>query len=96
MNKVVLGTAIVAILVGVLVGYLGSGLWPAGPQRELQEAKASAARLEAQVGELRAEKDRIGAQLEAERARTSTTEADLRREKEMNAQLHLLVSHGRK
>jgi len=34
--------------------------------------------------------------LAAERARVEETSADLRREKEMNARLHLIVSQGRK
>ena len=95
MNRLMLGSAVIALLVGV-AGFLGSG-WRAGHlQRQLQDAQANAVRFEQQVGDLRAEKEVIAAQLTAERARAASTETDLRREKEMNARLHLLVSEGRK
>jgi hypothetical protein len=96
MNRIVLGSALIALLVGGGAGLLGSG-WRAGRlQGELQDAQANAARFERQVGELRVQNDQIGALLKAERARAQSTETDLQREKEMNARLHLLVSHGRK
>lgn len=95
MNRLVLGSALIALLVGI-AGFLGSG-WRTGRlQTDLQDAQANAVRFEQQVGELRAQNDQIGAQLKAERVRAETTETDLRREKEMNARLHLLVSEGRK
>lgn len=96
MNRIVLGSAIIALLVGGVAGFLGSG-WRSGSlQTQLQDAQANVARFEQQVGELRAQNDQIGAQLKAELARAQSTETDLRREKEMNARLHLLVSNGRK
>jgi hypothetical protein len=96
MNRIVLGSALIALLVGGVAGFLGSG-WRSGRlQTQLQDAEANAARFERQVGELRAQNDQIGAQLKAERARAQSTETDLQREKEMNARLHLLVSDGRK
>ena len=95
MNRLMLGSGLVALLVGV-AGFLGSG-WRTGQLKtQLQDAQASAVRFEQQVGELRAEKDQIAAQLEAERVRAESTETDLRREREMNARLHMLVSEGRK
>jgi hypothetical protein len=95
MNRLVFGSALIALLVGI-AGFLGSG-WRTGRlQTELQDAQANAVRFEQQVGELRAQNDQIGAQLKAERVRAETTETDLRRQKEMNARLHLLVSEGRK
>jgi hypothetical protein len=95
MNRFVLGSALIALLVGI-AGFLGSG-WRTGRlQTELQDAQANAVRFEQQIGDLRAQNDQIGAQLKAERVRAETTETDLRREKEMNARLHLLVSEGRK
>ena len=95
MNRLMLVSALTALLVGV-AGYLGSG-WRTGRlQTQLQDVQANAVRFEQQVGELRAEKDQIAAQLATERARAASTETDLRREKEMNARLHLIVSDGRK
>ena len=96
MNRIVLGSALIALLVGGLAGFLGSGWWSGRLQTELRDAQASAASFERQVGELRAQNDQIGAQLKAERVRAQSTETDLQREKEMNARLHLLVSNGRK
>ena len=96
MNRVVLGVGLIALLVGGIAGFIGSG-WRSGRlQAQLQTAQASAARFEREVGELRTQNDQIGAQLKAEQVRTQSTETDLRREKEMNARLHLLVSNGRK
>jgi len=95
MNRLVLGSGLVALLVGI-AGFLGSG-WRTGKlQTELHNAQASVVRFEHQVGELRAEKDQIAAQLKAERVRAESSEMDLRREREMNARLHMLVSEGRK
>ena len=95
MNRLVLGSGLIALLVGI-AGFLGSG-WRTGQLRtQLQEAQRSAVRFEQQADELRAEKDQIAAQLKAERVRAESTETDLRREREMNARLHLLVSDGRK
>jgi len=95
MNRLMLGSGLVALLVGI-AGFLGSG-WRTGQLRtQLQDAQASAVRFEQQVDELRAEKDQIAAQLTAERVRAESTETDLRREREMNARLHMLVSEGRK
>ena len=95
MNRLMLGSGLIALLVGI-AGFLGSG-WRTGQLRtQLQEAQASAVRFEQQAGELRAEKAQIAAQLEVARVRAESTETDLRREREMNARLHLLVSEGRK
>ena len=95
MNRLVIVSGFIALVVGI-AGFLGSG-WRAGTlQTQLQDAQASVVRFEQQAGELRAENDRIAAQLQAERTRAQLTETDLRREKEMNARLHLIVSEGRK
>ena len=96
MNRVVLGIGLVALLVGGIAGFIGSG-WRAGRlHAQLQDAQTNASRFEREVGELRAQNDQIGARLKAEQARAQSTETDLQREKEMNARLHLLVSNGRK
>jgi predicted nucleic acid-binding Zn-ribbon protein len=88
------GTALVVILAGAL------GLWYVWPsprlRTELQDAQANVLRLGAQVDELRTAKERVEGQLASERARVTATEADLRREKEMNARLHVLMSAGKK
>ena len=52
--------------------------------------------MEREVKALRAENDRIGAHLKEEQARAETIAGDLRREKEMNTRLQMLVSEGKK
>jgi hypothetical protein len=95
MNRFMVASGVIALLVGI-AGFLGSS-WRTGKlQTQLQDTQANAVRFEQQVGDLRAEKDQIAAQLKAERTRAESTESDLRREKEMNARLHLIVSEGRK
>ena len=95
MNRLMLSSGLIALLVGI-AGFLGSG-WRTGQLKtQLHDAQASAVRFEQQADELRAEKDQIAAQLKAERVRAESTETDLRREREMNARLHMLVSEGRK
>jgi hypothetical protein len=95
MNRLMVVSGLIALVVGI-AGFLGSG-WRTGKlQTELQDAQSNAVRFEQQVGDLRAEKDQIAAQLKVERTRAESTESDLRREKEMNARLHLIVSEGRK
>jgi hypothetical protein len=95
MNRLMLASGVIALLVGI-AGFLGSG-WRTGRlQTQLQDAQANAVRFEQQVGELRAANDEMAARLKTERARAESTATDLRREKEMNERLHLLVSEGRK
>ena len=95
MNRLMLGSALIALLVGI-AGFFGSGWRTARLETQLQEAQAKAVRFEQQIGDLRAQSDHVAAQLKIERARAASTETDLRREKEMNARLHLMVSDGRK
>lgn len=95
MNRLMLGSGLIAVLV-LIAGFLGSGWRARQLQMQLQDAQANAVRFEQQAGELQAEKDQMAAQLKVERARADVTETDLRREKEMNARLHLIVSHGLK
>jgi len=95
MNRLMLGSALIALVVGI-AGFLGSGWRTARLETQLQDAQARAVRFEQQIGDLRAQSDDIAAQLKVERARAASTETDLRREREMNARLHLIVSDGRK
>ena len=96
MSRLTLGTGVVAVVVGVLLGFLWWGAPSGRLQGRLQEAQANAVRLGQQVDDLRAQNERVEVQLKAERARLLTTEDDLRREKEMNSRLHVLVSQGKK
>jgi len=83
MNRaLMIGVAAVALVLGALLGYLGSGPWSDSRQGELKEALEKSTRLERQVTDLRAENDRIA--------------ADLQREKEMSRRLQMLVSEGKK
>jgi hypothetical protein len=90
------GVAVVALVLGALLGFLGSAHWSRSRQGELNGALEKSTSLERQVKDLRAENDRIGAELQGERARGQTIAADLQREKETNMRLQLLVSGGKK
>lgn len=94
MNRLTLVIGIVALAIGATGGWLGSGLRSDHARRQGPDSQAT--RLEQQVGDLRTEKDRMGTELKNAQTQLATTEADLRREKEMNARLHILVSDGRK
>lgn len=86
--------------IGAVVLATAFWLWPAAYsgrlQRELDATQSQARQLVRQVQDLRSENIRVERALAAERARVEETSADLRREKEMNARLHLIVSQGRK
>ncbi len=96
MKRAIIGVAVIALVVGALLGFLGSVPWSGSRQGAVNDALEKSTRLERQVNDLRAENSRIGAELEGERARAQTMAVDLRREKEMNMRLHLLVSDGKK
>ena len=89
MNRLVGGTALVAILVGALGGYLWWGVPARRAESELRDAQSAAERVGQEAAELRA-------QLATEKSRRQTVEGDLRTAKEMNSRLHLLVSDGKK
>lgn len=89
MNRLVVATTIVGVLVGALGGFVWWGV-PAGRlQAELRDARTSADRMAQELSELRAQKQRFEAQLEA-------TRKDLQSEKEVTSRLHVLVSQGKK
>jgi Tfp pilus assembly protein PilN len=90
------GIAVVALVLGALLGYLGSGPWSGSRQGQLNDALEKSTRLERQVNDLRAENDRIAAELKGEQARAQTIAADLQREKETSRRLQMLVSEGKK
>ena len=97
MNRtMIMGVAAVALVLGALLGYLGPGFWSDSRQGELKDALEKSTRLERQVTDLRAENDRLAAELKGEQARAQTIASDLQREKEMNMRLHTLVSEGKK
>ena len=95
MNRIVMGSGLSAVVLVAVFWF-----WPAAYsgrlQRELDDAQTQARQLVRQVQELRSENTRVERALAAERARVEETTADLRREKDMNARLHLIVSEGRK
>jgi len=97
MNRgMTIGIAVVALVLGALLGYLGSGLLSGSRQGDLKDALEKSARLERQVNDLRTENERIAAELKGEQARAQTLAADLQREKETNTRLQMLVSQGKK
>ena len=96
MKRRMTGVAMVALVIGALFGFLGSLHWSGSRQGQLNDALEKSTRLEREAKDLRAENDRIGAQLKEEQTRAETIAGDLRREKEMNMRLHMLISEGKK
>jgi hypothetical protein len=96
MGRLTVGTGIVAVVIGLIVGFLWWGAPSGRLQSRLRDEQANAARLGQEVDGLRTQNEQMGAQLKAERARAQAAEDDLRREKEVNARLHGLVSQGKK
>lgn len=96
MTRLTLIVGVVAILVGALAGVLGSGLWSGRVRRQLADSEAGVERLRREVDELRTQNERMDKELRGQQTRAQLTEEDLRREKELNARLQLLVSEGRK
>jgi capsule polysaccharide export protein KpsE/RkpR len=96
MNRPVTIAAVVAILIGLLAGYLWWGLPTGKLQSELQTARAAADRVQPQIEELRAKNRALEEQLKGQKAQLESLEGDLKREKEMNERLQTLVSHGKK
>lgn len=89
MNRPVAVSALVALLVGVLAGFLWWGMPERRLEAELSDARNRAGRLEQQLGELQTKTQQLQAQLK-------TIEEDLGREKAMNSKLQELVSQGKK
>jgi septal ring factor EnvC (AmiA/AmiB activator) len=96
MNRPVVITGVVAILIGLLVGFLSWGLSSRRLEAQLQDARTSAERLEQQLGDLRTQSQGLEAQLKTEKASLEAVTADLKREKEMNTRLQVLVGSGKK
>ena len=88
MNRLVALSALVALLVGLLVGFLWWGMPMRQVQAKLDETQARAGRLEQQLADLQTKTQQL-------EARLKTAEADLDREKEMNRRLERLVGAGK-
>jgi uncharacterized protein HemX len=96
MMKSTIGLVIAAVLVGLLVGFLGWGLPTGRLKGEIQALRASSDRLSQQLDAQRAQDQQLAAQLKAQQARLEASERDLQAEKELNSRLHLLISQGKK
>jgi predicted nucleic acid-binding Zn-ribbon protein len=96
MNRPLVITAVVAVLIGLLAGFLWWGIPTNRLQAELSGSQANAVRLGREVDEARAERQRLEEQLKAEKAQHAADEAELRRERERSARLQGLISEGRK
>jgi septal ring factor EnvC (AmiA/AmiB activator) len=96
MNRPVIISAVAAVLVGLLVGFLWWGLPTGRLQTELRTSQSGAERLGQQLEEARAQGQRLEEQLKAEKTQREAMEAELRREKERSARLQTLISQGRK
>jgi septal ring factor EnvC (AmiA/AmiB activator) len=91
-----ISAVLVAVIVGLLAGFLWWGIPTGRLETELQDARAGAARLSQQLDDLQKRDRDLAAELKAQKTRLETTERDLRVEKDMNSRLHLLVSQGKK
>ena len=89
MNRPVAVGALVALLVGLLAGFLWWGMSEQRVQAELDDARSRAGRLEQQLQDVQTKTQQLQAQLK-------TMQDDLDREKELNSRLNELVSRGKK
>ena len=96
MNRPVFITAVAAVLVGLLVGFLWWGLPTNRLQTELRGSQAGGERLGQQLEEARAQGQRLEEQLKAEKAQREAAADELRREKERSARLQGVISRGKK
>ena len=94
MNRLAVLIGIASIAIGAIGGWVGSSLYSARAHRTDEDSRSAA--LERQLNDLRTENDRMVAEMKNNARRLEATEGDLRREQEMNARLHMLVSDGRK
>jgi uncharacterized protein YlxW (UPF0749 family) len=96
MSKSMIAVILVAVMVGILGGFLWWGVPTRRLQTELRDVRASADRLSQQMDDLQKRDRDLATQLNVQKARLETTERDLRTERAMNSRLHLLVSQGQK
>lgn len=96
MNKSLIAVVLVAVMVGILGGFIWWGVPTGRLKTDLQELQARADRLSQQLDDLRKRDQELAAQLNVQKTRLEATERDLRVEREMNSRLHLLVSRGKK
>ena len=89
MNRPVAVGALVALLVGLLAGFLWWGMSERHLQAELDDARSRAGRLEQQLQDVQTKTQQL-------QARLKTMQDDLDREKELNSRLNELVSRGKK
>jgi septal ring factor EnvC (AmiA/AmiB activator) len=96
MTRGIVAAAIVALVVGILGGFLFWGLRARSLQAELRQAQERPAALEREVDEARVQVARLEAELQSFRARLKELEEDLAREREQRSRLEDLISRGKK
>jgi len=96
MSRSLVVVTLVAVVLGVLVGFLWWGVPTRRIQDELAQVRASADRLSQQMEALQQRERDLSAQLALQKTHLETAERDLKAEREMNSRLHLLVSQGKK
>jgi uncharacterized protein HemX len=96
MKAVTVALVVAAAVIGLGAGFLWWGRPTGRLEAQLGELRGNAERLSRDNDELRAREHELAAQLQAQQKRLETAERDLRAEKQMNSQLHLLVGQGRK
>jgi hypothetical protein len=96
MNRLVVITAIMAVLVGGLAEVLWQGGRSGRLESELRDAETRADHLAQELDAARTQSRRLAAELQTIRARVDAAERDLRAEQGISSRLHLLVSQGKK
>lgn len=96
MNRVMTIAAVVALLVGVLGGFLYWGLPTRRLQADLRQAQERPAALERELDESRRQATKVEAELRTLQGRLKEAEGDLAREREQRGKLEALLSRGQK
>jgi uncharacterized protein HemX len=97
MNRpTVIAAVVIALVLGVLAGYLWWGAPTQQLQADLQEAKARGATLEKQLGEVQAKVRAAESELGATQGRLKDLESRLASEQQHRSRLERVLSQGKK
>ena len=96
MNRAMTIAAVLALLVGVLGGFLYWGLPEQRLRRDLRQAQERPATLERELDESRKQTTRLETELRNLQGRLKELETDLAREREQRGRLDALLSRGKK
>jgi cell division protein FtsB len=96
MNRSMTIAAVLALLVGILGGFLYWGLPERRLQTDLRQAQERPATLERELEESRRQTTRLETELRNLQGRLKELETDLAREREQRGRLEALLSRGQK